>query len=92
LRIEGVAWSAQRIPTVVNLGFLDRHEVIESKLNSENACYRSVQNHLSSIELCRGNMPTEEDLFIPWHGSMCPQMKMSMVVVKTTVSVKQSAH
>jgi hypothetical protein len=23
-RIEGVAWSAQRIPTVVNLGFLDR--------------------------------------------------------------------
>jgi hypothetical protein len=24
LRREGVAWSAQRIPTVVNLGFLDR--------------------------------------------------------------------
>jgi hypothetical protein len=24
LRIEGFAWSAQRIPTVVNLGFLDR--------------------------------------------------------------------
>jgi hypothetical protein len=24
LQIEGVAWSAQRIPTVVNLGFLDR--------------------------------------------------------------------
>jgi hypothetical protein len=24
LRIEAVAWSAQRIPTVVNLGFLDR--------------------------------------------------------------------
>jgi hypothetical protein len=24
LRIEGVAWSAQRIPTVVNVGFLDR--------------------------------------------------------------------
>jgi hypothetical protein len=24
LRIEGVAWSAQRIPTVVNLGFLGR--------------------------------------------------------------------
>jgi hypothetical protein len=24
LRIEGVAWPAQRIPTVVNLGFLDR--------------------------------------------------------------------
>jgi hypothetical protein len=24
LRVEGVAWSAQRIPTVVNLGFLDR--------------------------------------------------------------------
>jgi hypothetical protein len=24
LRIEGVAWSAQRIPTVTNLGFLDR--------------------------------------------------------------------
>jgi hypothetical protein len=24
LRIEGVTWSAQRIPTVVNLGFLDR--------------------------------------------------------------------
>jgi hypothetical protein len=24
LRIEGVAWSAQQIPTVVNLGFLDR--------------------------------------------------------------------
>jgi hypothetical protein len=24
LRIEGVAWSAQRIPTAVNLGFLDR--------------------------------------------------------------------
>jgi hypothetical protein len=23
-RIEGVAWSAQRIPTAVNLGFLDR--------------------------------------------------------------------
>jgi hypothetical protein len=23
-RIEDVAWSAQRIPTVVNLGFLDR--------------------------------------------------------------------
>jgi hypothetical protein len=24
LRVEGVAWSVQRIPTVVNLGFLDR--------------------------------------------------------------------
>jgi hypothetical protein len=24
LRIEGVAWSAQRIPTVVNFDFLDR--------------------------------------------------------------------
>jgi hypothetical protein len=24
LRIEGVAWSAQRIPTAVNIGFLDR--------------------------------------------------------------------
>jgi hypothetical protein len=24
LRIEGVAWSAQRIATAVNLGFLDR--------------------------------------------------------------------
>jgi hypothetical protein len=24
LRIEGVAWSARRIPTAVNLGFLDR--------------------------------------------------------------------
>jgi hypothetical protein len=24
LRIEGVAWSAQRIPTAVNLSFLDR--------------------------------------------------------------------
>jgi hypothetical protein len=23
LRLEGVAWSAQRIPTAVNLGFLD---------------------------------------------------------------------
>jgi hypothetical protein len=25
LRIEGVAWSAQRIPTAVNIGFLDRN-------------------------------------------------------------------
>jgi hypothetical protein len=25
LRVEGVAWSAQRIPTAVNLGFLDRN-------------------------------------------------------------------
>jgi hypothetical protein len=24
LRVEGVAWSAQRIPTAVNLGFVDR--------------------------------------------------------------------
>jgi hypothetical protein len=24
LRVEGVAWSEQRIPTAVNLGFLDR--------------------------------------------------------------------
>jgi hypothetical protein len=24
LRVEGVAWSAQRIPTAINLGFLDR--------------------------------------------------------------------
>jgi hypothetical protein len=24
LRIEGVAWSAQRMPTAVNLGFLDQ--------------------------------------------------------------------
>jgi hypothetical protein len=24
LRVEGVTWSAQRIPTAVNLGFLDR--------------------------------------------------------------------
>jgi hypothetical protein len=24
LRVKGVAWSAQRIPTAVNLGFLDR--------------------------------------------------------------------
>jgi hypothetical protein len=23
-RVEGVAWSAQRIPTAINLGFLDR--------------------------------------------------------------------
>jgi hypothetical protein len=30
-RIEGVAWSAQRIPTAVNLGFLDR------------SCYLSIQ-------------------------------------------------
>jgi hypothetical protein len=26
LRVEGVTWSAQRIPTAVNLGFLDRRE------------------------------------------------------------------
>jgi hypothetical protein len=31
LRVEGVAWSAQRIPTAVNLGFLDR------------SCYFGVQ-------------------------------------------------
>jgi hypothetical protein len=24
LRVQGVAWSSQRIPTAVNLGFLDR--------------------------------------------------------------------
>jgi hypothetical protein len=29
LRIEGVAWSAQRIPTAVNLGFLDPRDVIQ---------------------------------------------------------------
>jgi hypothetical protein len=28
LRIEGVAWSAQRIPTVVNLGFLDQNYLV----------------------------------------------------------------
>jgi hypothetical protein len=28
LRIEGVAWSAQRIPTAVNLGFLDPEPVL----------------------------------------------------------------
>jgi hypothetical protein len=31
LRIEGVAWSAQRIPTVVNLGFLDRSRYFSFK-------------------------------------------------------------
>jgi hypothetical protein len=24
LRVKGVRWSAQRVPTIVNLGFLDR--------------------------------------------------------------------
>jgi hypothetical protein len=31
LRIEGVAWSAQRIPTVVNLGFLDQSRYFSFK-------------------------------------------------------------
>jgi hypothetical protein len=31
LRIEGVAWSAQRIPTAVNLGFLDRSRTFPFK-------------------------------------------------------------
>jgi hypothetical protein len=31
LRIEGVAWSAQRIPKVVNLGFLDRSRYFSFK-------------------------------------------------------------
>jgi hypothetical protein len=33
LRVEGVAWSAQRIPTAVNLGFLDRIEYIPKSPN-----------------------------------------------------------
>jgi hypothetical protein len=33
LRIEGVAWSVQRIPTVVNLGFLDRENVFKQTKN-----------------------------------------------------------
>jgi hypothetical protein len=32
LRIEGVAWSAQRIPTAVNFGFLDRSRYFSFKL------------------------------------------------------------
>jgi hypothetical protein len=30
-QIEGVAWSAQRIPTVVNLGFLDQSRYFSFK-------------------------------------------------------------
>jgi hypothetical protein len=32
LRIEGVAWSAQKIPTAVNFGFLDRGRYFLEKL------------------------------------------------------------
>jgi hypothetical protein len=32
LRIEGVAWPAQRIPTTVNLGFLDRRRYFSIQL------------------------------------------------------------
>jgi hypothetical protein len=38
LRIEGVTWSAQRIPTAVNLGFLDR------------TCLRPTSGKLVSLE------------------------------------------
>jgi hypothetical protein len=31
MRIEGVEWSEQRIPTVVNLGFLDRSRYFSFK-------------------------------------------------------------
>jgi hypothetical protein len=44
LRVEGVAWSAQRIPTAVNLGFLDR------------SCYFFIQSS-SSIVLTRLSEP-----------------------------------
>jgi hypothetical protein len=36
LRIEGVTWSAQRIPTAVNLGFLDWDEKIQFVKNLTN--------------------------------------------------------
>jgi hypothetical protein len=38
LRIEGVAWSAQRIPTVVNLGFLDEKPNLSFKLQNKFFC------------------------------------------------------
>jgi hypothetical protein len=36
LRIEGVAWSAQRIPTAVNLGFIDPEPPGEAEETHEN--------------------------------------------------------
>jgi hypothetical protein len=34
LRIEGVAWSAQRVPTAVNLGFLDPEQLLFHSISS----------------------------------------------------------
>jgi hypothetical protein len=35
LRVEGVTWSAQRIPTAVNLGFLDRSRFFKQLLSCD---------------------------------------------------------
>jgi hypothetical protein len=53
LRIEGVAWSAQRIPTVVNLDFLDRsrYSVVLTRLSgprSRSAASQKIWKRLES--------------------------------------------
>jgi hypothetical protein len=52
LRIEGVAWSAQRIPTAVNIGFKDRGNK-ERKLEKNND-YKTDEKGMKDIKAGRG--------------------------------------
>jgi hypothetical protein len=45
LLVEGVAWSAQRIPTAVNLGFLDRNSDV-GRLRKQFTVYKHFDNKI----------------------------------------------
>jgi hypothetical protein len=53
LRIEGIAWTEQRIPTAVNFGFLDRSRYfLEKNLNyPHEAEWNPFQTHYFSENL-----------------------------------------
>jgi hypothetical protein len=61
LRIEGVAWAAQRIPTAVNLGFLDRSRYFFIQVDS--SIVRMLQN-LRKARFCTSKI---EYLFYSKH-------------------------
>jgi hypothetical protein len=53
LRVEGVEWSAQRIPTAVNLGFLDRCYLLPLHLYLMNAFGSISSSILEICSICR---------------------------------------
>jgi hypothetical protein len=54
LRMEDVAWSAQRIPTAVNLGFLD--DIEQQKLgHDERAYHRTLKPQTTKNRTAHGH-------------------------------------